>query len=94
MHRPFHLVAFAITALLLWRWSTGSGHGSSRRAVLVAGLQAALCTAALGAIIETLQHVMYNNPMEWWDLRDDALSAFVTILLGQAIYASRLFKKA
>jgi hypothetical protein len=51
-------------------------------------LMALACVVALGALIEGLQHLMYENPFETWDLRDDtygALSGFFAALLLLAI---------
>ena len=87
MHRYFHFVAFAITALLLRQCVAGWGLPPSPVA-LRASVTAVLATIALGGIIESLQHLIYHIQMEWWDVRDDSLAAAAAILLGHAIRAA------
>ena len=67
MHRHFHFAAFSLTAFLLWR--------------LLPGIKAALVSIAIGLFIEVMQYLLYHGPMEWWDVRDNTISAIVTILL-------------
>ena len=69
LHRPFHFVAFAVTALLLCRWLRNAG-------------KAMVATILLGFAIELLQHLIYRNPIEWWDVRDDAMAAAGALLLA------------
>lgn len=64
-HRELHFLAFAITALLIPRKP----------------LQSLTLTVAFGVTLEFLQHLIYHNPMEWWDVRDDAIGATAAIIL-------------
>jgi len=90
MHRPVHFLLFGVTALILWR--VVASIGRPRRPWLCA----ILCTVALGLAIELLQHLTYRNPMEWWDVRDDALSAaaavFLILLARSAVGRFRLHR--
>ncbi len=36
--------------------------------------------AALGVLIEWLQHLVFANPLETWDIRDDTYAALVGFL--------------
>jgi type II secretory pathway component PulK len=45
-------------------------------------IRSALAVFLLGLSLEYLQHLIYRNPMEWWDVRDDGLA----ILAAHAIY--------
>ncbi len=74
LHREFHLLAFGITALLIRRKPW----------------QSVLLTIALGVIIEFLQHLIYHLPLEWWDIRDDAIGAIFAITLLWGVRASML----
>jgi len=95
-HRPFHLAAFAITALLLWRFLALAGSALLVPRILAARvwITALFATIILGACLELLQHLIYRNPMEWWDVRDDALGAIAAILLGRAVRATAFSPKA
>jgi hypothetical protein len=84
MHRSFHLVAFAITALLFRRCIAGHEFFGTGASSIRASLQAVLATIATGLVIETLQHLMYHIPMEWWDVRDDSIAAIGVAFLGHA----------
>jgi hypothetical protein len=70
-HREIHYLAFAGGALLLFCLS------QSRRQESLA----AAATLMLGVSIETLQHIIYHNPMEWWDIRDDGLAILAALVL-------------
>jgi hypothetical protein len=87
LHRPFHFVVFALTALVLWSFFaiTGWTLFTPRVSVTKASIKAVFATIVLGGIIEVLQHLIYHNQMEWWDVRDDGVSAIAAILLGHAI---------
>jgi len=87
MHQPFHIVAFAITALVLRHCVVEWTQFPAGKAAIRASLGAVLGTSALGAVIELLQHVIYHNQMEWWDIRDDSLAAAAAICLAQGIHA-------
>jgi hypothetical protein len=91
VHRPFHFVAFALTALLLWRFLevVDRTFPASRILAARAWLSALVATIVLGGILELLQHAIYRNRMEWWDVRDDALAAIAAILVGHATRAIR-----
>ncbi len=88
-HRAFHLAAFGLTALVLWRlFDLARGTALPPRFPSAAWIPALLATIALGGIIEVSQHLIYRNGMEWGDVRDDALSAIAAILLGHAARAA------
>ena len=81
MHRPLHFLLFGITALILWRLFVSVDW--PRIPKLFAArpwLVALLSTAALGTAIELLQHLIYRDRMEWWDVRDDSLAAIGAVL--------------
>ena len=80
LHRLFHFTAFAVTAVILRR--AGAGRWAP------AG--SACAAAMLGAALELLQTRM-RYPIEWWDMRDDALGALIGALAYQAV--SRLWAK-
>jgi len=70
-HREIHYLAFAGGALLLFCLS------QSRRQETLA----AVATLMLGVCIETLQHIIYGNAMEWRDISDDGLAVLVALVL-------------
>jgi hypothetical protein len=90
VHRPFHLIAFALTAILLWGSFDAAGWTllPERFRPARAWLDALMATIFLGGAIELLQFALYHNPMEWWDVRDDAMGATAAILLVHAIRAA------
>jgi hypothetical protein len=51
--------------------------GTDGKRELVAGL-GVLC---LAVAIETSQYLLYNNPFEWWDVRDDTIGILIAALL-------------
>lgn len=69
LHRPFHFVAFTVTAVLM-----------HKRAAI-----AFPATILFGVALELAQSLLYHNPVEWWDIRDDALGALVGVMLSAAI---------
>lgn len=71
-HRGLHFLAFGGAALLLLLLSR------SRRQEI--RLVVAVCL--LGLSLEYLQHLLYRNVMEWWDVRDDTLS----VMTAFAVY--------
>ena len=101
-HRPVHLLAFALTALVLWRFfadgEQAAGQATSLRRVpqpapspLAAGswIKALFATVLLGVLLEVLQHLIYRCRMEWHDVRDDAAAALAAILLACAVRSAR-----
>ena len=72
LHRPLHWLVFSGTAFLLL--------------LAARNLRQELCGVAaaclLGLSLECLQHLIYRNPMEWRDVRDDGLA----VLLALALY--------
>ena len=70
-HPEIHWLAFASTAFLLFVLSRNP-HQEIRRAIAV---------IVLGLSLECLQHLLYRNPMEWWDVRDDVLSVLAAFAL-------------
>jgi hypothetical protein len=77
-HHLVHLVAFALPSLFLTAVVRGSG-----RRVLVA-LSLAFC----GFLIEWLQHVMYGNPLEIADVRDDVVASVGGYVLALLLFPS------
>jgi hypothetical protein len=76
-HREIHWLAFAGATFLLLLLSR------NRRQEIRSAIGAFL----LGLSLECLQHFIYRNPMEWWDVRDDSIGT----LAAFALYAgSRL----
>jgi hypothetical protein len=71
-HRGIHWLAFAGLALVLLLPSR------NRRQEIHSVIAACL----LGLSLEYLQHLVYRNPMEWCDVRDDTLA----ILAAFALY--------
>ncbi len=78
-HRNGHLIAFGVASLL---FATASADKSHR-------LYYFLMIAALGSLIEWLQHTIFGSAFEWWDVQDDTLAAAVGCLLGSWL-ASRV----
>jgi len=70
-HREIHYLAFGGGALLLFCLA------QSRRQETLA----AAATLMLGVSIETLQHLLYGNAMEWRDISDDGLAILVAFVL-------------
>ena len=82
LHRPTHFFLFGVTALILWRLFVSVNWPRAPKVLAArAWLVAILSTAALGMAIEALQHLIYRNRMEWWDVRDDSLAAIAAVLL-------------
>jgi hypothetical protein len=73
IHRGVHGLAFAGVAFLLLALSK-SRHQEIRSAIAV---------CLLGLSLEYLQHLIYRNGMEWWDVRDDTLAIFAVFALYQ-----------
>ena len=74
-HKAGHLIAFGIASLLFATASVKKIHR----------LYYFLLTAALGSIIEYMQHAIFDSVFEWWDMRDDTLAAAVGCLLGSLL---------
>jgi hypothetical protein len=74
-HRPFHFVSFGATAALYMLLATTAA----------GELKAALAATGLGLSLEALQHWIYGNAMEWWDVRDDAIGIGVALLIFRGI---------
>jgi hypothetical protein len=69
-HRLWHYVAFGVSIWLLLlpetkRW---------REFYIVA------CVMVLGLAIELLQHLIFGNRFEWWDMRDDWVGIIITFI--------------
>lgn len=79
LHRELHWLAFAVAAWLLFALSR-----SRRQAI-----GSALAVFGLGLGLEFLQHLIYRNPLEWWDVRDDTLA----VLVAFAVYQFTLAQK-
>ena len=74
LHPEIHMLAFAGAAFLLLYLSR------NRRQEI----RNVLATCLLGLSLEYLQHLVYRNPMEWRDVRDDTLA----VLAAFALYRS------
>jgi hypothetical protein len=86
LHRPFHFLAFALTTFVLWRFFAAiRSPFPPSRGFAPSGLTSFVATFALGWLIEALQHFIYRNPMEWWDVRDDGLAALGALLVGSVV---------
>ena len=77
LHRLFHFAVFAATAVILRTSIAG------RRPLL----RATLVAVTVGVALELLQTQM-RYPIEWWDVRDDAIGVLIGAIVWQA--ASRL----
>jgi peptidoglycan/LPS O-acetylase OafA/YrhL len=81
-HRAVHFAAFGGGAFLLLLLAR------SRREEL----RAAIAVCLLGLCLEFLQHVVYGNVMEWWDVRDDTLAVLGAVFvyyIGARLQLSR-----
>ena len=67
-HRVGHVIAFAIAAGVALLVS----NNRSRK------FQSAMSLLAIAILTEAMQHWVYKNPLEWWDIRDD----FFGVVLG------------
>ena len=77
IHREIHYAAFGGTTLLLLLLCR----------TRLEEVRVVVAACFLGLSLEYLQHLIYHNPAEWWDVRDDAfaiLAAFVAYYLGRA----------
>lgn len=72
VHILYHLLAFGTLAAGLMSLS----QGRRQRLGLLSG------AVAFGIGLEIAQHVMSGAPLEWWDMRDDAIG----VALGAALY--------
>jgi peptidoglycan/LPS O-acetylase OafA/YrhL len=73
LHRAYHFLAFGFTALLLL-----SAQRNRRRQLL-----ACLAMLALAIALEVLEHLIYGQPTEWWDIRDDSFGIGLAFVFGQ-----------
>jgi len=67
-HRMGHVVAFAIAATVALLVSDSRPRK----------FQSLMSLLAIAILTETMQHWIYRNPLEWWDIRDD----FFGVLVG------------
>ena len=74
-HRVGHLIAFGVASLLFTTASIKKTHR----------LNYFLLSAALGSIIEYMQHAIFGSVFEWWDIRDDVFAAAAGYLLGSLL---------
>jgi hypothetical protein len=79
LHRGVHWLAFAGAAFLLLVLSR------NRRQQV----RNSIAVVLLGLSLEYLQHLMYRNVMEWWDVRDDFLAVLVVFGLYRLIGAGK-----
>jgi hypothetical protein len=81
VHQISHLISFGAAALMLLALSRNAKQAST----------AALGIFFLAVAIETSQHLLYKNPFEWWDVRDDTIGvAFAWTLIRWTGIKSRL----
>ena len=73
-HRLTHFGSFGSTALLLLLITRRRGQ---QAAVLVG-------TLALSFSIEYAQHLLYEQGIEWWDIRDDFYADVTAYIAGQS----------
>jgi len=69
-HRIAHWLSFGGLAFLL----ALLGRNTRQRCLTAAAV------ATLGLLIEFLQHVIYANPLETWDIRDDLWASLVGLV--------------
>lgn len=90
LHREIHWLAFAGATFLLLVLSR------NRRQEIRSVIAACL----LGLSLEYLQHLIYRNPMEWRDVRDDTLAVLVAFVLYRlagtcrAVFAPRVAQRS
>ena len=78
LHREIHWLAFGCVALLLLLLSN----------TLRQELRFVFATCLLGLFLEYFQHLIYRNPMEWRDVRDDTcaiLAAFALFRVARSL---------
>jgi hypothetical protein len=84
LHREIHWMAFGGAAFLLLLLSR------NRRQEI----RSVIAVFLLGLSLETLQHLIYRNTMEWRDVRDNALAILVTFALYRLTAAGKIVTKA
>jgi hypothetical protein len=77
LHREIHWLAFAGVTFLLLLLSR------NRRQEI----RSAIGVFLLGLSLEYLQHLIYRNPMEWRDVRDDTLAILAAFALYHLVEA-------
>lgn len=83
IHQLWHMASFGAAGAMLLALSRNA------RQVLAA----ALGIFCLAVAIETSQHLLYKNPFEWWDVRDDTIGvAFAWMLIRWTGISSLLLK--
>lgn len=83
VHQVSHLISFGAAGVMLFALSN-----DSRQA-----WRAALGILCLAVAIETSQHLLYKNPFEWWDVRDDTIGVlFGGVLIRWTRIRSLLLK--
>lgn len=80
VHRVAHVFAFGVAAFLPLVLSKGS-----RQAWM-----AVLGVVCLALAIETAQWLIYDDVLEWWDVRDDVIGIAVAVLLARRTRLRRL----
>jgi hypothetical protein len=70
-HRGLHFLSFGGVALLLLLLAR----------TRYQEIRAVLGVCLLGLSLEYMQHLLYRNPMEWWDVRDDTLAVLAAFAL-------------
>ena len=73
-HRLYHMLSFGSTAYLVF---TLLARDARER------IYALVFVVALGFGIEYLQHCIFHNVYEWWDVRDDGIGVLAAAVLTQ-----------
>ena len=78
MHRDIHFLGFGGPTFLLLLLSAN----------LLGEIRVFLAMVFLGLSLECLQHLMYHNVMEWWDVRDDIFAILAAWALYRVVWLS------
>ena len=69
-HRILHILGFALPATMLFGLCRTRG----------AALGGACLLISTGVALEYIQHRLYHNPLEWWDIRDNLTGILIGAL--------------
>jgi len=79
LHRLIHWLAFSgASLLLLYLCRTRAQE-----------IRSVLSVFFLGLFLEYAQHLIYHNPIEWWDVRDDAFAILAALVIYRFTRACR-----
>lgn len=71
LHNAGHIASFGVAGLMLFALS------QNPRQIYIA----ALGVFCLAVAIELIQHLLYKNQFEWWDVRDDTVGIALALML-------------